>query len=96
MTLVDPKRGKLVLVADVGEGKLILADTTSGVVSSPTIIDFAQFCVCANDVFLLTSDGYLRKVTLFTLEKAIEKLQFRERFNAAAQVVCAVFEADKT
>lgn len=60
------------------------------------ILEIVQFCVCANDVFLLTADGYLRKVTLFPLEKAIEKLQFRERFNAAAQVVCAIYDADKT
>lgn len=41
----------------------------------------SEYAVNDSDVFLLSETGNLRKLTLFTVEKAVEKLQWRQCYS---------------
>ncbi|VDK79009.1 unnamed protein product [Litomosoides sigmodontis] len=47
-----------------------------------------EYAVNDSDVFLLSETGSLRKLTLFTVEKAVEKLHWRQCYSQAAQLIC--------
>ncbi|KAL3998539.1 hypothetical protein ACH3XW_15455 [Acanthocheilonema viteae] len=46
-----------------------------------------EYAVNNADVFLLSEAGSLRKLTLFTIEKAVEKLHWRQCYLQAAQLI---------
>lgn len=73
-SLIDPSDGRLALVCDV--------DNKAGI---------DQYAVCGSDVFILCGEtGNLRKLSLFSLQKAVEKLHWRRCFTQAAQVLFKV------
>ncbi|VDK46066.1 unnamed protein product [Anisakis simplex] len=72
--LIDPADGRFVLVCDFPKDSYI-----------------NEFAICGSDVFVLCGEkDKLRKLTLFTIQKAIEKLHWKQCFNQAAQVICAL------
>uniref|UniRef100_A0A914XKC2 HPS5-like beta-propeller domain-containing protein n=1 Tax=Plectus sambesii TaxID=2011161 RepID=A0A914XKC2_9BILA len=71
LCVVEPQKGRVVLVCDVGHSA-------------------REYAVCGSDVFLLCeSNGSLRKLSLFPLDKAVDKLHWRECYRQAAQVMLA-------
>ncbi|CAG9534519.1 unnamed protein product [Cercopithifilaria johnstoni] len=46
-----------------------------------------EYAINDADVFLLSETGSLRKLTLFTIEKAVEKLHWRQCYSQAAQLI---------
>ncbi|MFH4980948.1 hypothetical protein AB6A40_007657 [Gnathostoma spinigerum] len=70
-SLVDPMDGSLLLTSDLK-------------------IDDCEIdcCVCGSDIFsLCREDGSLRKLSLFTFRKAVEKLYLRRCFAQVAQII---------
>ncbi|OZC12536.1 hypothetical protein X798_00167 [Onchocerca flexuosa] len=47
----------------------------------------SEYAVNDADIFLLSETGSLRKLTLFTVEKAVEKLHWRQCYLQAAQLI---------
>ncbi|KAK6106188.1 hypothetical protein QQG55_23245 [Brugia pahangi] len=55
----------------------------------------SEYAVNDADVFLLSETGSLRKLTLFTIEKAVEKLHWRQCYSQAAQLIYVDYVMNK-
>uniref|UniRef100_A0AAF5Q0C2 RING-type domain-containing protein n=2 Tax=Wuchereria bancrofti TaxID=6293 RepID=A0AAF5Q0C2_WUCBA len=55
----------------------------------------SEYAVNDADVFLLSETGSLRKLTLFTIEKAVEKLHWRQCYSQAAQLIYVDYVINK-
>uniref|UniRef100_A0A915Q3J2 RING-type domain-containing protein n=1 Tax=Setaria digitata TaxID=48799 RepID=A0A915Q3J2_9BILA len=77
--LIDPKDSQMILMSKVD-----------------CIDSISEYAVNDADLFLLSSEtGSLRKLTLFTVEKAVEKLHWRQCYTQAAQLIYADYIARK-
>uniref|UniRef100_A0A0R3RZ63 Hermansky-Pudlak syndrome 5 protein homolog n=1 Tax=Elaeophora elaphi TaxID=1147741 RepID=A0A0R3RZ63_9BILA len=55
----------------------------------------SEYAVNDADIFLLSEKGGLRKLTLFTVEKAVEKLHWRQCYSQAAQLIYVDYITNK-
>uniref|UniRef100_A0A9J2PK95 HPS5-like beta-propeller domain-containing protein n=1 Tax=Ascaris lumbricoides TaxID=6252 RepID=A0A9J2PK95_ASCLU len=91
--LIDCQRNSFVLTS--GGSSLYLIDPTDGRFVLACDIDknarISEYAVCGSDIFILSDEtGKLRKLSLFTLQKAVEKLHWKQCFNQAAELICTV------
>ncbi|KAM3720343.1 BLOC-2 complex member HPS5 [Dirofilaria immitis] len=55
----------------------------------------SEYAVNDADIFLLSETGSLQKLTLFTVEKAVEKLYWRQCYSQAAQLIYINYVVNK-